>query len=378
MTLHVVVLAGGSGTRLWPLSRSGVPKHLLPLASGGRTLLRATLERVRPLTDSVWVVTIASQAQPCTDELAAAGVDPGHVIAEPGARGTGPALGLAVRTLSDGDPDAVVASVHADHGIADDEDYRRCVLTAAGWARTTGGLATIGVEPASPSTGMGYIEVGEVEPAEAWRPPVAGAALLDGPLPPAHRAIRFVEKPDLETAIGYVESGRYLWNTGLFAWQASTFLAELAAASAETMAGVEGAVAARARGDEPAAEAAYLALPSEAVDTLVLERTPRLTAVRGAFGWSDMGSWADLAAARRAAGEADGEGNVVSGDAILAAGARDCYVEARGGRLVAVVGAEGLVVVDTGDAVLVLPAERSQGVRDVVEQLKRRGRSELL
>ncbi|HET9051432.1 MAG TPA: sugar phosphate nucleotidyltransferase [Candidatus Dormibacteraeota bacterium] len=384
MAFRVVVLAGGSGTRLWPLSRAAVPKHLLPLAAGGRTLLAATLDRVRPLTELVWVVTVAAQAERCAAELAAAGLDPARVIAEPGARGTGPALGLAMHTLAAGDPDAIVASVHADAHILDDDGYRRCVVAAAGWARVAGGLATVGVDPVRPATGLGYIELGDALAPADWRVPAADlplAAEMLGPppvLPAAHRAVRFVEKPDLATATAYVAGGRHVWNTGLFAWEVATFLAELAAASAEIDAGVATAAAARRRGAEEEARAAYLALPSVAVDPLVLERTQRLVAVRGVFGWSDVGSWADLADARRDGGEADGRGNVTLGDTVLSDGVRACYVDSGGGRLVAVVGAQGITVVDTGDVVLVVGEGGSQGVKGVVDELRRRGRTDLV
>ncbi len=380
MGLHVLVLAGGSGTRLWPLSRGALPKHLLPLAPGGQTLLRATVERVLGLGDSVSVVTAASQAELCQAELTAAGLGSDAVIAEPVARGTGPALGLAVAWIAHSDPDALIASVHADHRVADAEAYRAAVLASAGWAAATGGLATVGITPTAPATGLGYIEIANPVPASSWRSP---SAVAPTPLQeearslPAFAAAGFAEKPSAEVAEAYLAGGRHLWNLGLFAWPAAFFLDELRRADAAMAAAIHGIVTARAGGDEATAAQAYAALKTVAVEPLVLERTSRLTVVQAGFAWSDVGSWSDLHEARVESGEADADGNVIDGDAIVL-GARDSTVVSRGGRLVAVVGTEGLVVVDTPEALLVVPSAESQRVKDLVERLRADGRQDLL
>jgi mannose-1-phosphate guanylyltransferase len=378
--LHVLVLAGGSGTRLWPLSRGALPKHLLPLAPGGQTLLRATVERVLGLGDSVSVVTAASQAELCQAELTAAGLGSDAVIAEPVARGTGPALGLAVAWIAHSDPDALIASVHADHRVADAEAYRASVLASAGWAAATRGLATVGITPTAPATGLGYIEIANPVPAASWRSPsaVAPASLQEEARSlPAFAAAGFAEKPSAEVAQGYLAGGRHLWNLGLFAWPASFFLDELRRADAAMAAAIDGIVAARAEGDEATAAQAYAALKTVAVEPLVLERTSRLSVVQAGFAWSDVGSWSDLHEARVESGESDADGNVIDGDAIVL-GARNSTVVSRGGRLVAVVGTEGLVVVDTPEALLVVPAAESQRVKDLVERLRAEGRQDLL
>lgn len=378
MSLHILVLAGGSGTRLWPLSRAAVPKHLLPLGPGGTTLLRATVDRVAPITEEIHVVTAAGQVDGCLAALGEWRHGTPPVIAEPVARGTGPALALAVHQLARDDPEAVIVSVHADAMVGDDDGYRAAVVAAAGWAAAGDGLATVGITPTAPSTGLGYIALGEAQGGRWVPPPGAPAdqALLSAAagLPAAHAA-GFVEKPPMDRALEFVAGGRHLWNTGLFAWTARAFLGELASADAGLDARLREIVEARARGDEPAAAALYAALPTVAIEPLVFERTRRLTVVRAGFGWSDVGSWADLAATRSAA--ADETGNVAEGDVLLV-DVRDSFILSRGGRAVVVVGAEGVVVVDTGDVVMVMAAAASQQVKSVVERLRAEGRDELL
>jgi mannose-1-phosphate guanylyltransferase len=379
MGLHILVLAGGSGTRLWPLSRRSTPKHLLPLARGGETLLRATLDRVIGLGDSVRIVTATDQVEGCRAALAGLSIPDQAYIAEPLARGTGPALGLAVGLIAREDPEALIASVHADHRVSDPGAYRAAVLASAGWAKATDGLATVGLVPVAPVTGFGYIELGEARPASLWTAPegsppqaAAAAALL-----PAFASTGFTEKPSAEVAQAYVRGGRHLWNLGLFAWTARRFLDELRAADPEVSSLLDRAVDARIRGDEEEVIRLYGGQRSQAVEPLVLERTPRLTVVEATFGWSDLGSWTDVHDARVAEGDGDGDGNVVEGPVLVTSG-HGCTVVARSGRIVAVAGIDGVVVVDTPDAVLVVPALQSQLLKEVVEQLRAAGRDEVL
>ncbi|MBV8528013.1 MAG: hypothetical protein JOZ75_06840 [Candidatus Dormibacteraeota bacterium] len=272
-----------------------------------------------------------------------------------------------------------MASVHADSRVDDADAYRAALTASAGWALATHGLATVGLTPTEPSTGMGYIEVGRALPSERWQAPpgaevemASAAAAL-----PAFEAVRLVEKPVAAVARKYVDDGQHLWNLGLFAWPADVLLGEMRSADATVADAVDRAAAAVAAGDQVAAEAAYGALAPVAVEPLVFERTARLAVVRAGFAWSDLGSWSDLHAARVDAGEGDAAGNVVAGDA-LTVGATGCTIESRGGRLVAVAGVDGLVIVDTADALLVVPQDQAQQVKEVVERLRANGRTELL
>jgi len=377
--LHILVLAGGSGTRLWPLSRRSTPKHLLPLAPGGETLLRSTVERVTGLGDAIRVVTAANQARECRSSLHELGLSGDAVIEEPEARGTGPALALAVGLIEREDPDALIASVHADHRVSDRDAYRAAVVASAGWAASTDGLATVGLVPAAPVTGFGYIEVASPRESEEWTappgcPPATAAAAR---ALPAFESAGFKEKPSADVAQRYVADGRHLWNLGLFAWTARRFRAELTAADPELVATIDRVIDARLAGDDALATSLYSVLRLQPVEPLVLERTRRLTVVQASFGWSDLGSWLDVGQSRAADGDVDGDGNVVEGD-VVTESAHGCTLISRSGRLVAVAGVDGIVVIDTPDAVLVVPAERAQLVRSIVDQLQASARDELL
>ena len=353
---HVVILAGGSGTRLWPRSRELTPKHLLTL-HGKDSLLQATFRRVRRLTPEVSVVTERSQVESIREQLPE--LDAAHVIIEPARRGTAAALGLAAFTIARQSPAATMISVHADHHLGGDEDaYLRTLESEARWAEAAGALVTVGLKPPYPSTAFGYIRLGD---------PVTGPAGE-----PAFRVDAFVEKPDLQTAEAYVRDGKFFWHLGLFSWQVPTFFAEMARHAADLFAGLGRFEQAYQRGDGPAAEAAYLELKTEAVDYAILERSQNLLMVCAQFEWHDLGSWADLHDIL----EQDDAGNFVEGEHILI-DSRDCMIHSPR-KLVAAVGLQGMVVIETEDAILICPKTRSQDVKLIVERLKQMGKTKYL
>jgi len=360
-----VVLAGGAGTRLWPRSRRHVPKHLLPLAEDGRTLLRHAFERARLLGGEVLVVSAATQAESVVRELPE--LAPDHLLLEPEPRGTGPALAWAALEALRLNPDAVMVSLHADHYIPDQEAVTRVLRSAAWWAREGQLLVTVGLRPSWPASGFGYVEMGgELAPATG----------LPAGILPMWRALGFVEKPDHERAAAMLDAGSYLWNTGLFAWPATLLLAEMERLAPTTLAAVRAAVA-TGPSTFPQFAAAWREVAAGVVERLVLERSGRLAVLPTDLPWSDLGSFGDLQRVAIDAGRADAFGNVAQGPAMLL-GSEGCFVDSAAGRLVVVLGGSGLAVVDTEDALLVCPLSRVQEVGRVVEQLREAGRTDLL
>jgi mannose-1-phosphate guanylyltransferase len=353
VSTHAVLLAGGSGTRFWPLSRARRPKQFLELVTG-RSLLAETYARVAPLcaADRTWVVCGRDHAEAVRAGLP--GLPPAHVLVEPAARNTAPAIGLAALGALREDPDAVLLVLPSDHHIAHPERFREVLQTAVRAAQQ-GDLITLGIRPTRAETGYGYLRRG------AEREP--GVFAVEA----------FVEKPDPKAAQSYLADPRYSWNAGIFVFRAAALLEALRRHLPAVHAGLQQI------GSDPARAAeVFPRLPSISIDYGVLEpesaSTRRIALVAADdLGWSDVGSFAALPEVR----ELDARGNALSGDA-LAIDCADCVVLAEGGRLVAALGLAGVCVVDSDDALLVVPRDRAQDVRAVVEALKARGRGDKL
>lgn len=372
--LHAIVPAGGAGTRLWPLSRSGHPKFLLDLTGSGRSLIQQTYDRLAPVAASVVVVTGQAHAAAVAEQLPE--LDADDLIAEPSPRDSAAAIGLAAAVIAARYPGSVVGSFAADHVIRDVPAFHAAVREAVVAARA-GEIVTIGITPTEPSTAFGYI-----------RP---GAALgLDG-APSAVRVDRFVEKPDAATAAGYVAQG-YRWNAGMFVARADVLLAELAEHRPELHEGLIEIAAAWDTSERAVVlDTLWPSLEKVAIDYAVAEPAAdagRVAVIPADIGWDDIGDFASLAAllAPLDAGD-DGESDdgesddglrvLGSADQVLAHDSSGLVVP-RSGRLVAVLGLDDVVVIDTPDAVLVTTRARAQEVKSLVAQLQARARLDLL
>jgi mannose-1-phosphate guanylyltransferase/mannose-6-phosphate isomerase len=347
-----VILSGGSGTRLWPLSRKALPKQMLPLA-GPHSLIRETLVRVQgegfgPPT----VICNQEHRFQVAEQLRAAGIPDGSIILEPVARNTAPAAAIAALKVFEENPDGIVLLMPSDHVVMNRTAFLEAVAVASR-AAEAGALATFGVKPTGPETGYGYIKLAG---------PLAG-------VPGAFSIERFVEKPDRATAQAYLASGDYLWNSGMFLFRASVFLEELRRLQPRMLESCRDALAHAHRDMDfiRLGEPAFVACPSDSIDYAVMEHASRSAVVPVDMGWSDVGSWQSLwdIAAR------DDGGNAVTGN-VLAEQARNSYLRSEG-PLVAALGVEDLVVVATKDAVLVSHRDCAQDVKKIVDQLERRG-----
>ena len=349
MNASVIILAGGSGTRFWPASRRRRPKQLLAL-DGERTLLQETVDRLAPLVapDRVWISTTAELAAAIAGQLPE--IAPERILVEPVGRNTAPAILGAVARLPAAARAEPIAVLPSDHRIGDAAAFRGTLAAAFTAAARDGRIVTLGVVPRWPETGFGYLELGE---------PVGGFDAL-------RRVARYREKPDIETAQAFVASGHHHWNAGMFVFRGDRLLEEARRLDAALVDDVE------AWARQPGRDELYAALPSISIDYAVMERLTDLVTLPLDCGWDDLGSWSALFDYL----EQDAAGNRHHGSAVA--------VESRGNLLFAeqgtitVLGVEGLVVVRSGDAVLVMPRERAQEVRRIVERLAGEGLRELL
>jgi mannose-1-phosphate guanylyltransferase/mannose-6-phosphate isomerase len=348
--MQALILAGGSGTRFWPVSRRSFPKQFLAL-EGERSLLQATVDRQRPLIEphGVWISTTEALAAEVRRQLPEVPAE--QVLAEPMGRNTAPAIGWALSSMPAEVRQGAVAVLPADHRIADGESFRRTLARAAEVVEADDRVMTLGVTPTRVETGYGYLQLGEEDDAATG----------------LRRVVRFTEKPDLETARDFVASGHYLWNAGIFVFRGATLLAHLARLEPELGAGLAKIVAEPERTAE-----LYAGLTPISIDYAVMERLDDLATLPLACGWSDLGSWASLAEILPP-GPAR---NATHGD-VLAVDSNDNLLWADAGHL-AVLGISDLIVVRTGDTVMVLPKQRAQDVKRLVDALAAGGRDELL
>ena len=351
-----VILSGGAGTRLWPVSREGHPKPFMALADG-QTLLAKTYRRALQVAESVdtesrpEVLTVTNRDYyfMSRDEQDSSGVNGGFIL-EPFGRNTAPAVAVAAYVVQQRyGADAVMLVLAADHLIQNQAAFNTAVQSAVALAEQDH-LVTFGIVPTAPETGFGYIQRGNA----------VGAG---------YTVRRFVEKPDLATATGYLASGDFFWNSGMFCFKAGVFLDELARQAPDIATTVAECWAAMQAPKNPDVmeipSDLFATVPDLSVDYAVMERSDRVAVVPGDFGWSDIGSWNAV----RDLAKPDSEGNRVVGEAILV-GAQNTYVQAED-RLVAAVGVRDLMVIDTPDALLILDPDKSQDVKQVVSRLKK-------
>jgi mannose-1-phosphate guanylyltransferase len=353
MALYPVIMAGGSGTRFWPLSRKARPKQFLPLASK-LPLITDTALRLKGLASVKDTFVVCGPLHAKAASKLVKGLPKKNLLVEPVARNTAPAIALAAVHVAARDPQGTLVVLPSDHHVADVPGFKKTLAEAARIAQG-GHIVTLGIKPHRPETGYGYIQVGE--------------GLVGG----GSKVAAFKEKPDVVTAASYLESGQYLWNAGIFVFRADVILDAFAQHMPEMQKGLDALrKAAGKRTYAGVLKRVFPKLPSISIDYGVMEKAPNIAVLPGDFGWSDVGSFAAIPEVR----PADEHGNVVSGEAVVV-DSTGCVVLADK-RPVAVVGLTDVVVVDAGDAILVVPKDKSQDVRKVVEALKARKREKFL
>jgi len=355
---YALIMAGGVGTRFWPKSRKSLPKQYLNLL-GGETLIQTVSHRLQVLLPAEHIFIISTQGQFPLLKAQLPWLRPSQLILEPFGKNTAPCIGLAALHLVRHDPQAIMMVLPSDHLISDSEKFARLLQEAVAVIRTNPeALATIGIEPAYPATGYGYIQRGA--PLEA-----AGGKVF--------RVRAFAEKPDYEVAQQFISSGEFLWNSGIFVWRAANILHCMEDLMPDLSAGLKEIDKAIGTPDEAeVTERVYKQIHSDSIDYGIMEHASNVIVLEGNFGWSDVGSWEEV----YKISPHDAEGNVLVGDPIVR-NCRNCYIDA-GGRVVAAIGVDDLIIVNTPDALLICRKDQSQDVKWVVEKLKHSGQHGVL
>jgi mannose-1-phosphate guanylyltransferase len=353
--MYALIMAGGTGTRLWPRSRAATPKQFLPLL-GDRTMLQETADRILPLVRPEQIIVVTGQRYIDLVGQQLPEVPPHQLIGEPSGKGSAPAIGLGALTMLAADAHATMVVLSSDHQIRKVDVFREALKAAEELAQQ-GYLVTLGIQPTEPQTGYGYIqrrqEIGQFN----------GFA--------AYEVARFVEKPNHATAKEYVQSGQYSWNAGIFIWRVDTIMnafGEYLPQLSQQLSAIE-----QAGGpSNPAAfGAVWESIENITIDYGVMERAQRIAVIPVDIGWSDVGDWDSLA---ELAAE-DGR-NIIQAQHV-GIDTRNTFVYSNSDRVITTIGLDNFLVVDTGDAILVAPRDRAQDVKRVVEELKRQGRTDL-
>ena len=355
MQVYGVIMAGGGGTRFWPLSRREEPKQLLNL-SGKDLMINETIDRIAGVADKKDIFIVTNEAQMPKMEKAVEGrVARDHILAEPAPRNTAACIGYAAMEILKKYGDGIMCVFPSDHFVKNQEEFTRILGLAVEAAEREDKLITLGITPTFPSTGYGYIRFDRSAPGVA------------------KQVLEFKEKPDEETAKRYLASGEYSWNSGMFVWKASTILEKFKELLPEIYACLEKIGDAMNTAEEARVIAEiYPMIPSISIDYGILEKSSDVLVISAEFGWNDVGSWDNLGVLY----EEDENGNVLAGNQINI-DTKNC-ISYSGKRLIATVGVENLIIVETEDAVLVCDKSRAQDVKRIVDQLKAEGREEYL
>ncbi len=364
--MYAVIMAGGSGTRFWPLSREKMPKQLLKIG-GEDTLIRQTVSRISPLVrfEDIYIVTNQSLSDTISQQLSSKfdRTWDGNFILEPEAKNTAPALGLAALHLERLDPESVMVVLSADHSIRKSDEFIKLLRNADEAARNDY-LVTFGIKPDRPETGYGYIKAGET---------ITMSGIIGQSAGNIHKVETFVEKPDIERAKEYLKSGHYFWNSGIFVWKTKMLLREMEKYQPSLYHGLQKIRNVIGTSQETdIIQEVFKGLESISIDYAVMEKTDRAAVITADIGWSDVGTWTALDDVN----DHDASGNIITGN-VIDIGSRDSIIYAEK-RLVATIGLKDAVVVDTPDATLVCSKERAQDVKKVVDELKKRKAEEHL